>query len=285
VRVRRSSDLSVDWDFLREYAYMAEQIQRARFSTAHFVSLAWLGLSKTGGDVEYVARVIAQKLRYTATHLPLFVEQIQPPEAREVATLVLRGVVAPRPGAVAETRPLQASDTSLAGPGAPMGFVEYCHSVRKTFGDVQEVNRCVKRCMDVANAPLDSGASQCLDAETRYELGKLLAEYRMYPMGLEDWQIAMRVAGILSQVLSRAGNCDMDRLVKYIAKELDGAGVDRYSVRRAYIHGVSPGVVELLYRIFPNLTPKIGGATELRPPALDKPPRLEESLRPTEHPP
>jgi antitoxin component of MazEF toxin-antitoxin module len=50
----------------------------------------------------------------------------------------------------------------------------------------------------------------------------------------------------------------MDKVVEYISAALEASGIDRYAVYSAYIHGLSPNVVEALYHIFPNMAPRIG---------------------------
>jgi antitoxin component of MazEF toxin-antitoxin module len=65
----------------------------------------------------------------------------------------------------------------------------------------------------------------------------------------------------------------MDEVVEYISTALDASGIDRYAVYSAYIHGLSPDVVEALYHIFPNMAPRIGANTPMitQLPAVETP--------------
>jgi antitoxin component of MazEF toxin-antitoxin module len=94
-----------------------------------------------------------------------------------------------------------------------------------------------------------------MPADAVYELNELIAAYRRTPKGFEDWQIALRIASVIASAIKR---CEIDELAQYISAALDAGGIDRYAVRSAYIHGLSPNVVETLYHIFPNMTPRIG---------------------------
>jgi transitional endoplasmic reticulum ATPase len=97
-----------------------------------------------------------------------------------------------------------------------------------------------------------------MPAEAVYELNDFIAAYRRAPKGFEDWQIASRIAGVVASAIKR---CEMDKVVEYISAALDASGIDRYAVYSAYIHGLSPNVVEALYHIFPNIAPRIGANT------------------------
>jgi transitional endoplasmic reticulum ATPase len=94
-----------------------------------------------------------------------------------------------------------------------------------------------------------------MPAEAVYELNDFIAAYRRAPKGFEDWQIASRIASVIASAIKR---CEMDKVVEYISAALDASGIDRYAVYSTYIHGLSPNVVEALYHIFPNMTPRIG---------------------------
>jgi bifunctional DNA-binding transcriptional regulator/antitoxin component of YhaV-PrlF toxin-antitoxin module len=94
-----------------------------------------------------------------------------------------------------------------------------------------------------------------MPAEAVYELNEFIAAYRRTPRGFEDWQIASRIAGVVALAIKK---CEIDKVVEYISTALDASGIDRYAVYSTYIHGLSPNVVEALYHIFPNMTPRIG---------------------------
>jgi bifunctional DNA-binding transcriptional regulator/antitoxin component of YhaV-PrlF toxin-antitoxin module len=94
-----------------------------------------------------------------------------------------------------------------------------------------------------------------MPADAVYELNDFIAAYRRAPKGFEDWQIASRIASVIASAIKR---CEMDKVVEYISAALDASGIDRYAVYSAYIHGLSPNVVEALYHIFPNIAPRIG---------------------------
>jgi antitoxin component of MazEF toxin-antitoxin module len=88
-----------------------------------------------------------------------------------------------------------------------------------------------------------------------YELNEFIAAYRRIPKGFEDWQIPSRIAIVIASAIKR---CKSDELAQYISTALDASGIDRYAVRSAYIHGLSPNIVEVLYHIFPNMAPRVG---------------------------
>jgi antitoxin component of MazEF toxin-antitoxin module len=94
-----------------------------------------------------------------------------------------------------------------------------------------------------------------MPADAVYELNEFIAAYRRAPKGFEDWQIASRIASVVASAIKR---CEMDKVIEYISTALDASGIDRYAVYSAYIHGLSPNVVEALYHIFPNMAPRIG---------------------------
>jgi ATPases of the AAA+ class len=109
-----------------------------------------------------------------------------------------------------------------------------------------------------------------MPAEAVYELNEFIAAYRRAPRGFEDWQIASRIASVVASAIKR---CEIDELAQYISAALDAGGIDRYAVYSAYIHGLSPNVVETLYHIFPNMTPRIGANAPIttRLPAVETP--------------
>ncbi|AET34202.1 AAA family ATPase [Pyrobaculum ferrireducens] len=90
-RAARGVDLSRDVDFLREYAYFAAQYQRGRLLPAHVASLTWLGFSKALRELDdyekaksYVAAVLREKLKYTATAVDIDTREIKPPEILDI---------------------------------------------------------------------------------------------------------------------------------------------------------------------------------------------------------
>jgi antitoxin component of MazEF toxin-antitoxin module len=135
---------------------------------------------------------------------------------------------------------------------AMLTCVDLCSSVQ----DEAERYRCIKRCVSIVKGgPEPQSPPSCMPAEAVYELNDFIAAYRRAPRGFEDWQIASRIASVVASAIKR---CEMDKVVEYISTALDASGIDRYAVYSAYIHGLSPNVVEALYHIFPNIAPRIG---------------------------
>ena len=130
--------------------------------------------------------------------------------------------------------------------------IDLCSSVQ----DEAERYRCIKRCVSIVKGgPEPQSSPSCMPADAVYELNDFIAAYRRAPKGFEDWQIALRIASVIASAIKR---CEIDELARYISAALDAGGIDRYAVRSAYIHGLSPNVVETLYHIFPNIAPRIG---------------------------
>jgi bifunctional DNA-binding transcriptional regulator/antitoxin component of YhaV-PrlF toxin-antitoxin module len=135
---------------------------------------------------------------------------------------------------------------------AMLTCVNLCSSVQVET----ERRRCIERCVSIAKGgPETPPPPSCMPAEAVYELNEFIAAYRRAPKGFEDWQIASRIASVVASAIKK---CEMDEVVEYISAALDASGIDRYAVYNAYIHGLSPNVVEALYHIFPNMTPRIG---------------------------
>jgi len=144
--------------------------------------------------------------------------------------------------------------------------VDLCSSVQ----DEVERYRCIERCVFIATSgPEPPPPPSCMPAEAVYELNNFIAAYRRAPKGFEDWQIASRIAGVVASAIKR---CEIDKVVEYISTTLDASGIDRYAVYNAYIHGLSPNVVEALYHIFPNITPRIGVYAPIIIPTTEPPP-------------
>jgi bifunctional DNA-binding transcriptional regulator/antitoxin component of YhaV-PrlF toxin-antitoxin module len=116
-----------------------------------------------------------------------------------------------------------------------------------------------------------------MPAEAVYELNDFIAAYRKTPRGFEDWQIASRIAGVVALAIKK---CDIDKVIEYISTALDASGIDRYAVYSAYIHGLSPNVVEALYHIFPNMMPRIGVNAPIIIPTTEPPPATTEITPP-----
>ncbi len=130
--------------------------------------------------------------------------------------------------------------------------VDLCSSVQ----DETERRRCIERCVSIAKGgPAPPPPPPCMPADAVYELNEFIAAYRRTPRGFEDWQIASRIAGVVASAIKK---CEIDKVIEYISTALDASGIDRYAVYNAYIHGLSPNVVEALYHIFPNIAPRIG---------------------------
>jgi len=131
--------------------------------------------------------------------------------------------------------------------------VDLCSSVQNEA----ERYRCIERCVSIVKGGPEPPPPppSCMPADAVYELNDFIAAYRRTPKGFEDWQIALRIASVIASAIKR---CEIDELARYISAALDAGGIDRYAVRSAYIHGLSPNVVEALYHIFPNMTPRIG---------------------------
>ncbi len=130
--------------------------------------------------------------------------------------------------------------------------VDICSSVQ----DEAERRRCIERCVSIAKGgPAPPLPPPCMPADAVYELNEFIAAYRRTPKGFGDWQIASRIAGVVASAIKK---CEIDKVIEYISTALDASGIDRYAVYNAYIHGLSPNVVEVLYHIFPNIAPRIG---------------------------
>jgi len=130
--------------------------------------------------------------------------------------------------------------------------VDICSSVH----DEAERRRCIERCVSIVKGgPAPPSPPSCMPADAVYELNDFIAAYRRTPRGFEDWQIASRIASVVASAIKR---CEIDKVIEYISTALDASGIDRYAVYNTYIHGLSPKVVEALYHIFPNMTPRIG---------------------------
>lgn len=135
---------------------------------------------------------------------------------------------------------------------AMLTCVDLCSSVQ----DEAERYRCIKRCVSIVKGgPEPQSPPSCMPADAVYELNDFIAAYRRAPKGFEDWQIASRIASVIASAIKR---CEIDKVIEYISATLDASGIDRYAVYSAYIHGLSPNVVEALYHIFPNIAPRIG---------------------------
>jgi len=148
--------------------------------------------------------------------------------------------------------------------------VDLCSSVQ----DEAERRRCIERCVSIVKGgPAPPSPPSCMPAEAVYELNEFIAAYRRTPRGFEDWQIALRIASVVASAIKR---CEMDEVVEYISAALDASGIDRYAVYNAYIHGLSPNVVEALYHIFPNMTPRIGVNAPIIVPTTEPPPTTTE---------
>ncbi|WP_054855664.1 hypothetical protein [Vulcanisaeta sp. JCM 16161] len=88
------------------------------------------------------------------------------------------------------------------------------------------------------------------------ELGEFEARYRR--VGLDDWQIVAHISGVISKIIEegRRNKCpDLDEtIIRVVTSKLDKMGIDRYSIRRAYLHGMSDEVKQLIMKVFPNVT-------------------------------
>ena len=152
--------------------------------------------------------------------------------------------------------------------------VDVCSSVQ----DETERRRCIERCVSIVKGGPAPPPPSCMPAEAVYELNEFIAAYRRTPRGFEDWQIASRIASVIASAIKR---CEIDKVVEYISAVLDAGGIDRYAVYSAYIHGLSPKVVEALYHIFPNMTPRIGANAPIIIPTTEPPPVTTEITPPT----
>ncbi|MGC8584372.1 MAG: CAP domain-containing protein, partial [Thermoproteus sp.] len=88
--------------------------------------------------------------------------------------------------------------------------------------------------------------------EALLELREVMRNARL----LDDWQLVSRLASVVRMFIDegRQNGCDgASAAFYYISKTLDDAGIDRYRTYRAYLHGTRDDVLQVLYRIFPNL--------------------------------
>ncbi len=126
-----------------------------------------------------------------------------------------------------------------------------------------------------------SGLLELSEFETKYKsIGKF---------GFDDWQIVAHISGVISKMIEegKRGKCpDLDEAItKVITSKLDEIGINRYSIRNAYLHGMNDEVRRLVERVFPNVTEIRRPTTpitlkETPQPSLTPPPSMPQSPTP-----
>ncbi|MFP3316136.1 MAG: hypothetical protein RXN91_07335 [Caldivirga sp.] len=130
------------------------------------------------------------------------------------------------------------------------------------YGDnAPELNRCYSMCRAIwgnTGVKWSCGEFKSCFPEGCFELEEFKREFRRIgKSGFEDWQIVSRVGSIIGTMLREGGErgCrDLeDNITKLMITELEDLGIDRYSIRKAYLHGLSSEVKDILMKIFPNV--------------------------------
>lgn len=89
------------------------------------------------------------------------------------------------------------------------------------------------------------------------EFEEFIANYRKNKGGFEDWQIVSRVSSVVNTMLGegRSNKCpDLENaIVNIVFDALNCLGIDRYSIKWGYSHGVTEEVKRILIRVFPGL--------------------------------
>ncbi|MCC6020876.1 MAG: hypothetical protein LM577_05865 [Thermoproteaceae archaeon] len=131
--------------------------------------------------------------------------------------------------------------------------VRYCLDLCAIASDEEEKRNCVLRCLNVASSEIVGVAKPaCPSSEgAMHEFYELLSRIKKYLHGLEGWQIASRIPSAAYTMLGEG--YDKETAKRMLIDTLDKAVVDRYAVRRAYLHGTRPEVVEILKEVFPNV--------------------------------
>ena len=100
----------------------------------------------------------------------------------------------------------------------------------------------------------DPEATRCLDVEIFREAEDL----RKVLPALEDWQIISRVSYLIRLAIdsAKSNGCNGVEVAKrYIPSIVRAIGIDTERHYRAYLHGTRDDVLEVLYEVFPSLTP------------------------------
>ncbi|MFP3194282.1 MAG: hypothetical protein RXR11_03175 [Caldivirga sp.] len=131
------------------------------------------------------------------------------------------------------------------------------------YGDnAPELNRCYSMCRAIwgnTGVKWSCGEFKSCFPGGCFELEEFKREFRRIgKSGFEGWQIVSKVGSIIGTMLreGRERGCrDLeDNIIKLMITELEDLGIDRYSIRKAYLHGLSSEVKDILMKIFPNVT-------------------------------
>ncbi|GAB6943287.1 hypothetical protein [Vulcanisaeta sp. JCM 14467] len=103
----------------------------------------------------------------------------------------------------------------------------------------------------------DKFIEQCFP-NAMFEFNEFLARYKKVgKLGFDDWQIVSEVASAVRKMLEegRQNNCQdlRNKIIEVVTKSLDSVGIDRYSITRAYKHGMTEEVRDIILEIFPNI--------------------------------
>ena len=130
----------------------------------------------------------------------------------------------------------------------------------KYYGDNQVA---LQTCYSICNALWKPTPQLDLDRFSKcfpqgvMELEEFMERYRRSSIGYDDQQIVTETASVVSRMLEegkKSGCPDLENtIVKVVSNALDGLGIDRYSIRKAYGHGIPEEVRKILKKIFPNI--------------------------------
>ena len=130
----------------------------------------------------------------------------------------------------------------------------------KYYGDNQVA---LQTCYSICNALWKPTPQLDLDRFSKcfpqgiMELREFMERYRRSSIGYDDQQIVTETSSVVSRMLEegRRNKCPdlKNTIVKVVSNALDGLGIDRYSIRKGYGHGIPEEVKEILKEIFPNI--------------------------------
>lgn len=96
----------------------------------------------------------------------------------------------------------------------------------------------------------------CLSSEAQAAIRELAETYTRYRGVIGELSLVRKVADAAYVALRGASNCEnpVAAVAEAISTELDRLGVDRYSVMRGELQGLPSDVIEVIKRVFPNVT-------------------------------
>lgn len=173
-----------------------------------------------------------------------------------------------RSSEVVEAPPAQSSVAEEQLPSKLVDCYQYC--VKYHGDDLAALQSCRSMCDAMWKSGIQVGTEQFSNCFPQgiLELGEFEARYRRAGrIGLDDWQIVAHVSFIINKMLEegRQNKCPdpEEMIVRIVTSKLDEMGIDRYSVRKAHLHGMPKEVRQLIMEIFPNVE-------EIRRPSIDE---------------